>query len=441
MTARPRRRAEGRSAPRRYHARWPPTRSVSSAIPSSSARRARHRRRRQPGRSWSTPCTRRCTRRPESGSRRRRSACSGGSSCTTSATRRPARAAQPRDRRGGGRVGLRGRVPVVARASRSRSSARSSSRCRASTSTATRSSIEGDELLGRVFLHEIDHLDGVLMLDRLDGDERKLRDARAARAGHGCADARRPPARALTYRRRVDRCASSTSALPPTRSRRCARWSTPGTTSRSSSPNPTAAGRAARGAEPSPVKQAALELGAPVRTPEKAREVVDDVAQRRRARCRRRVRPAAAGALLDAVPAGFVNMHFSLLPRWRGAAPVERAILAGDAETGVCLMRIEAGLDTGPVYAVRTGRDRRRRDRGRAARPARRGGDRLPARAPRRTLPATTPEPQVGEPTYAEKLEVGEFALDPRARPPSSNASCAPGTPGPARGSRSPANE
>ncbi len=54
--------------------------------------------------------------------------------------------------------------------------------------------------------------------------------------------------------------------------------------------------------------------------------------------------------LLDAVP--LVNVHFSLLPRWRGAAPVERAVLAGDHETGVCLMGIEPTLDTGPVYRV-----------------------------------------------------------------------------------------
>ena len=51
--------------------------------------------------------------------------------------------------------------------------------------------------------------------------------------------------------------------------------------------------------------------------------------------------------ILSLVP--MVNVHFSLLPRWRGAAPVERAILAGDAETGVCIMQMEAGLDTGPV--------------------------------------------------------------------------------------------
>ncbi len=55
--------------------------------------------------------------------------------------------------------------------------------------------------------------------------------------------------------------------------------------------------------------------------------------------------------ILARVP--MVNLHFSLLPRWRGAAPVERAILAGDAATGVCVMKVEEGLDTGPVYARR----------------------------------------------------------------------------------------
>jgi methionyl-tRNA formyltransferase len=66
---------------------------------------------------------------------------------------------------------------------------------------------------------------------------------------------------------------------------------------------------------------------------------------------------AAYGLLLPpsilAVPRlGCVNIHASLLPRWRGAAPVQRALLAGDAETGTSIMRMEAGLDTGPVYAV-----------------------------------------------------------------------------------------
>src|SRR3954453_12796201 len=103
---------------------------------------------------------------------------------------------------------------------------------------------------------------------------------------------------------------------------------------------------------PSPVKAAAEELGLPVLTPAKSREVIDDVVA---AHVDIAVVVAFGqllpSALLDAVPGGFVNVHFSLLPRWRGAAPVERAMLAGDDETGVCLMRIEPSLDTGPVYA------------------------------------------------------------------------------------------
>jgi len=54
-------------------------------------------------------------------------------------------------------------------------------------------------------------------------------------------------------------------------------------------------------------------------------------------------------AILDAPKRGCLNIHASLLPRWRGAAPIHRAIMAGDAETGVCVMQMEAGLDTGPV--------------------------------------------------------------------------------------------
>jgi methionyl-tRNA formyltransferase len=57
-------------------------------------------------------------------------------------------------------------------------------------------------------------------------------------------------------------------------------------------------------------------------------------------------------AILDAPKHGCLNVHGSLLPRWRGAAPVQRAILAGDEETGVCIMQMEAGLDTGPVRAT-----------------------------------------------------------------------------------------
>jgi len=98
---------------------------------------------------------------------------------------------------------------------------------------------------------------------------------------------------------------------------------------------------------PSPVKEAATELGIAVT------HDMDDVAaaavELAVVVAYGRIIPAR---LLDLVP--MVNLHFSLLPRWRGAAPVERAILAGDDETGVCVMKVEAGLDTGPVYAVRT---------------------------------------------------------------------------------------
>jgi methionyl-tRNA formyltransferase len=59
-------------------------------------------------------------------------------------------------------------------------------------------------------------------------------------------------------------------------------------------------------------------------------------------------------AVLDLPRAGCLNVHASLLPRWRGAAPIQAAILAGDEQTGVCLMQMEAGLDTGPVFACET---------------------------------------------------------------------------------------
>ncbi|MBM3355916.1 MAG: methionyl-tRNA formyltransferase, partial [Betaproteobacteria bacterium] len=58
-------------------------------------------------------------------------------------------------------------------------------------------------------------------------------------------------------------------------------------------------------------------------------------------------------AVLDVAPQGAINIHASLLPRWRGAAPIQRALLAGDLETGVSIMKMDAGLDTGPVLLER----------------------------------------------------------------------------------------
>ena len=171
------------------------------------------------------------------------------------------------------------------------------------------------------------------------------------------------------------------------------------------------------GTDPSPVKRAALELGLDVRTPEKAREIVDDV----------RASGAELGvvvafgqllpvSLIEALPFGFVNLHFSLLPRWRGAAPVERAILAGDAETGVGLMVIEAGLDTGPVFAeVRVPIGPTETAGELHARHGRRRNAVVVRRTCRR-CPTATPRPQTGEPTYADKLDLAEFRLDPGTR-------------------------
>lgn len=97
---------------------------------------------------------------------------------------------------------------------------------------------------------------------------------------------------------------------------------------------------------PSPVKAAALELG--LNTTDHVDDVLDAVAQGAElgivVAYGKLIRPQ----LLRALP--FLNIHFSLLPSWRGAAPVERALLAGDTETGVCLMGLEEGLDTGPIF-------------------------------------------------------------------------------------------
>ncbi len=114
---------------------------------------------------------------------------------------------------------------------------------------------------------------------------------------------------------------------------------------------PRPAGRGKRD-RPSPVQARAEALGLPVRHPESLR---DAGAQADLADLKADVAVVVAyglilpRAVLEAPKAGCLNVHASLLPRWRGAAPIQRAIFAGDAETGVCIMRMEPGLDTGPV--------------------------------------------------------------------------------------------
>jgi len=114
-------------------------------------------------------------------------------------------------------------------------------------------------------------------------------------------------------------------------------------------PRPAGRGRADR---PSPVQARAEAMGLPVRHPVSLRGAAEQAAF------------AAWGAdvavvvayglilpqaVLDAPRLGCLNIHASLLPRWRGAAPIHRAVMAGDAETGICIMQMESGLDTGPV--------------------------------------------------------------------------------------------
>ncbi|MEM9561118.1 MAG: methionyl-tRNA formyltransferase [Actinomycetota bacterium] len=158
--------------------------------------------------------------------------------------------------------------------------------------------------------------------------------------------------------------------------------------------------------DPSPVKRAAVDLGL-----DHERDVVHDLdgvldlgADLGVVVAYGRIIPTR---ILEVLP--MVNIHFSLLPRWRGAAPVERAILAGDTRTGVCLMEVAAGLDTGGVYArAEVDIDPEETAAELRARLAVLGADLLVEHLRTGLKPA---EPQVGEATYAAKLERDEFQL------------------------------
>jgi methionyl-tRNA formyltransferase len=109
---------------------------------------------------------------------------------------------------------------------------------------------------------------------------------------------------------------------------------------------------------PSPVKKAALVAGIDVITPETLRNNDEALAWLQAKKADFLVVVAFGMILpkqwLDAASIAPINVHASLLPRWRGAAPIERALLAGDDETGVCIMHMEEGLDTGGIYACQT---------------------------------------------------------------------------------------
>ncbi|MFP5360985.1 MAG: methionyl-tRNA formyltransferase [Actinomycetes bacterium] len=124
---------------------------------------------------------------------------------------------------------------------------------------------------------------------------------------------------------------------------------------------PDAPGRRGRTLHPSPVKVHALERGLDVWTPEKAS--APEVVERVRALDVDAAAVVAYGQilrprLLEAVRLAWVNLHFSVLPAWRGAAPVQRAIMAGDDVTGATTFMLERGLDTGPVIGTLTERIR-----------------------------------------------------------------------------------
>jgi methionyl-tRNA formyltransferase len=154
---------------------------------------------------------------------------------------------------------------------------------------------------------------------------------------------------------------------------------------------------------PSPVKAAASELGLPVT--DRVDDLLDVGAELGVVVAYGRlVKPH----VLEALP--MVNLHFSLLPRWRGAAPLERAILAGDEVTGVCLMALEEGLDTGPVYACLEHPIGPEDTLGELRSALSAEGTELLVRLLAEGLPE--PRPQVGEATYAAKIEPGEHHLD-----------------------------
>jgi methionyl-tRNA formyltransferase len=173
---------------------------------------------------------------------------------------------------------------------------------------------------------------------------------------------------------------------------------------------------AGRGQAPraSAVEVAAQSLGLPLRTPLSLR---DPAAQADLAALGADLAVVVAyglilpQAVLDGFPLGCLNIHASLLPRWRGAAPIHRAVMAGDAETGICIMRMEAGLDTGPVLlrqALAIGAEETTGDL--HDRLATLGAG-LILRA-LEALPGLTAVPQTGEASYAAKIAKAEARVD-----------------------------
>ncbi len=177
-------------------------------------------------------------------------------------------------------------------------------------------------------------------------------------------------------------------------------------------PRPAGRGKKDR---PTPVHARALELGLDVRHPVSLKGAE---AQAEFAALGADVAVVVAyglilpQAILDAPAHGCLNIHASLLPRWRGAAPIHRAIMAGDAETGICIMQMEAGLDTGPVLLREATAIGPEDTTGQLHDRLSGMGARLIVEALAR-LDALTPEPQPEDGvTYAAKIDKAEAAVD-----------------------------
>jgi len=166
----------------------------------------------------------------------------------------------------------------------------------------------------------------------------------------------------------------------------------------------------------SPVHQFAELMGLPVETPESFRKskVIDGLdALNADVACVVAYGQILPQRALDAPRYGCLNLHGSLLPRWRGAAPVQRAIMAGDAQTGVQIMQMAKGLDTGDILLSES-TDILPADTAQtlSQRLSQIGAQMWPRALGAVEREALTPTPQMGEPTYAHKIDKSEARLD-----------------------------
>ncbi|MGH8126994.1 MAG: methionyl-tRNA formyltransferase [Gammaproteobacteria bacterium] len=166
---------------------------------------------------------------------------------------------------------------------------------------------------------------------------------------------------------------------------------------------------------PSPVRVLAERLNVPVATPERLdASTVDEIV----ALAPEALVVVAYGLLipddlLRRIPHGGLNVHPSLLPRWRGAAPVERALAAGDEDTGVAIMQMDAGLDTGSVYRLaRTPTGRRETAGELSERLAQRGAELLLEVLTALAAGTARSVPQTGTASYAARIATAEAHLD-----------------------------